>query len=93
MSSAMKVVAVVVLMLAAMVPASTSTRPDFNGTWVAVKLPEFLQRLAAKIEKFELRITIKQSETLISVSQELLGQSPGKSTMPAPDATALALGH
>ena len=82
MSSAMKVVAVVVLMLAAMVPASTSTRPDFNGTWVAVKLPEFLQRLAAKIEKFELRI-----------SQELLGQSPGKSTMPAPDATALALGH
>jgi len=86
MTSATRALALVMVTAWLSAPVATAAFvPDFNGVWLVVQLPAFMQGLAKSgqaLKDVEVQVTIKQSETIISSTQRAIDKKTGKSVPP-----------
>jgi len=65
--------------------AAPAAVPDFNGVWLIVRFPAFMQDMQKSspgLKDLEMQLTIKQSETLIATTQRTIEKKTGKSIPP-----------
>jgi hypothetical protein len=86
MAMRMRWLLLLLLCCAPFVTAQTR-RPDFSGTWVADRTPEWMQKLAPEPQDVEIQMIIKQSATIISISSRTVSKTTGKEIGPAAPAT------
>jgi hypothetical protein len=71
---------IVLLVLCCSSLVTAQPTPDFSGTWVVVRIPQWLRRYATA--DLEIETTIKQSNLMVSSTHRIVSKSTGKTSGP-----------